>query len=86
MTRTADRVADLWDVLGEVLDPEVPALSVIVRGIDVDGAEVTVMVTPTYSGCPAMREIEREILAALERAGHPRATVRTVHSRPTLRV
>ena len=86
VTRTAGRVADLWDVLGEVLDPEVPALSVvdlgIVRGIDVDGAEVTVMVTPTYSGCPAMREIEREILAALERAGHPRATVRTVHSPP----
>ena len=86
MTYAADRAAELWDVLREVLDPEVPALSVvdlgIVRGIEVEGDDVTVTVTPTYSGCPAMREIEREILAALGRAGHPRAAVRTVYSPP----
>lgn len=86
MTRTADHVAELWDVLREVLDPEVPALSVvdlgIVRGVEVVGEEVTVTVTPTYSGCPATREIEREIRAALARAGHPDALVRTVYSPP----
>ena len=84
MTRAADRAAGLWEVLRDVLDPEVPALSVvdlgIVRDIEVDGDDVVVTVTPTYSGCPATHEIEREILAALARAGHPRATVRTVHS------
>ena len=86
VTRPLDRAAGLWDVLREVLDPEVPALSVvdlgIVRDIAIAGDEVTVTVTPTYSGCPATREIEREILAALARAGHPRAMVRTVYSPP----
>jgi ring-1,2-phenylacetyl-CoA epoxidase subunit PaaD len=86
VTRAADRAAELWDVLREVLDPEVPALSVvdlgIVRGIEVVGDDVTVTVTPTYSGCPATREIEREIVAALGRAGHPGAAVRTVYSPP----
>jgi ring-1,2-phenylacetyl-CoA epoxidase subunit PaaD len=71
-------------VLREVLDPEVPALSVvdlgIVRDIRIDGGRVVVDVTPTYSGCPAMREIEREIVAALDRAGHADAAVRTIYS------
>ena len=86
MTRAADRAGGLWDVLREVLDPEVPALSVvdlgIVRDVEVVGDDVTVTVTPTYSGCPATREIEREIRAALARAGHPDAVVRTVYSPP----
>ena len=86
MTRAAAPTEPLWAVLREVLDPEVPALSVvdlgIVRGVRLDAGRVTVDVTPTYSGCPAMREIEREIVAALARAGHPGAAVRTVHSPP----
>jgi ring-1,2-phenylacetyl-CoA epoxidase subunit PaaD len=84
--RAASPDEPLWAVLHEVLDPEVPALSVvdlgIVRDIRVEGGRVVVDVTPTYSGCPAMREIEREIVAALARAGHPGAAVRTVYSPP----
>jgi ring-1,2-phenylacetyl-CoA epoxidase subunit PaaD len=86
VTRAPSPVDSLWAVLGEVLDPEVPALSVvdlgIVRDIRVDAGRVVVDVTPTYSGCPAMREIERDILAALARAGHPDAAVRTIYSPP----
>lgn len=74
----------LWEAVGAVLDPEVPVLSVVDLGIvrDVrvtaDGAEVDV--TPTYSGCPAMRTIEQDIVAALERAGvrEGGVTVRTI--------
>ena len=84
MTRAPTPADALWAVLREVLDPEVPALSVvdlgIVRDIRVDGGRVVVDVTPTYSGCPAMREIEREIVAALARAGRPGAEVRTIYS------
>jgi ring-1,2-phenylacetyl-CoA epoxidase subunit PaaD len=71
-------------VLDEVMDPEVPVLSVrelgIVRDVEVagDGA-VTVTVTPTYSGCPAIQVIEQDILSALERAGY-RASVRTTYA------
>jgi ring-1,2-phenylacetyl-CoA epoxidase subunit PaaD len=75
----------VWDVLGTVMDPEVPALSVvdlgIVRDVDVDAdGTVTVSITPTYSGCPAMHVIEDDIVAALHDAGWPKVNVRTVFS------
>ena len=84
MTTTATRSPDaLWRVLEGVLDPEVPVLSVVELGIvrDVaveDDGAVTITVTPTYSGCPAMQVIERDILRALAEAGVSQARVRTV--------
>jgi ring-1,2-phenylacetyl-CoA epoxidase subunit PaaD len=77
--------AALLAILDEVMDPEVPVLSVrelgIVRDVEVDGAgAVTVTVTPTYSGCPAIRAIEQDITAALARAGHPGARIRTTYA------
>ena len=79
---TRDRVLE---VLGTVPDPEVPAISIvelgIVRDAEVapDGA-VTVTITPTYSGCPAMFEIEKDLRAALVEAGASSVAVRTVLS------
>ena len=72
-------------VLDTVMDPEVPVLSVrelgIVRDVLVDDRDgVTVVVTPTYSGCPAIVEIERDILTALASAGFENAKVRTTYS------
>ena len=72
-------------VLDTVMDPEVPVLSVrelgIVRDVLVDDrGGVTVIVTPTYSGCPAIQVIERDILDALARAGYADAKVRTTYS------
>jgi ring-1,2-phenylacetyl-CoA epoxidase subunit PaaD len=78
----ADRVRRAWHVLGEVLDPEVPALSVcdlgIVRDVVDHGEELEVVLTPTYSGCPATEVIERNVLDALqaEGLGPARATLR----------
>jgi ring-1,2-phenylacetyl-CoA epoxidase subunit PaaD len=75
----------VWDILGQVMDPEVPVLSVVDLGIvrdvevDADGA-VMVSITPTYSGCPAMHAIEEDIIAALRAGGYPNARVRTVLS------
>ena len=60
-----------WAVLAEVPDPEIPVLSVVDLGIvrDVrefqEGTAVSVVLTPTYSGCPAMQVIEEDIRAAL---------------------
>jgi ring-1,2-phenylacetyl-CoA epoxidase subunit PaaD len=76
------RCAQAWDVLGTVLDPEVPALSVrdlgIVRDVIDHGEELEVVLTPTYSGCPATEAIEQGVLAALEAEGlgPARATLR----------
>jgi ring-1,2-phenylacetyl-CoA epoxidase subunit PaaD len=65
---------DVYDVLGTVMDPEVPVISVVELGIVRDAAVsmdggVRVVITPTYSGCPAMREIEDDVRAALFAAG-----------------
>lgn len=67
----APRVTAAWAALQDVLDPEVPALSVcdlgIVRDVrELDDGRLEVVLTPTYSGCPATEVIERAVLDALE--------------------
>jgi ring-1,2-phenylacetyl-CoA epoxidase subunit PaaD len=62
-------------------DPELPMLTVadlgILRAVDVTADGVTVTITPTYSGCPAMREISADIASRLGRAGYGPISVRT---------
>lgn len=66
----------IWKVLDEVMDPEVPVISVVDLGIvrDVIPMESVdsgfeVIITPTYSGCPATLQIENDIRQALDEAG-----------------
>jgi len=67
-----DRVQAAWEVLGRVLDPEVPAVSVrdlgIVRDVVPHAHGLEIVLTPTYSGCPATEVIEHDLLAALHAA------------------
>ncbi|EFF76512.1 phenylacetate-CoA oxygenase, PaaJ subunit [Achromobacter piechaudii ATCC 43553] len=59
--------------LHEVPDPEIPVLSVVdlgvVRDVTWEGDTCVVVITPTYSGCPAMREITQDIQQTLARHG-----------------
>lgn len=78
-------MADLVEVVGAVPDPELPFVTIEELGIlrDVsrdDGGRVTVIVTPTYSGCPATEAIQDSIRAVLADSGHPDADVKTVFS------
>ncbi len=67
-------------------DPELPMLTVadlgILREVGVRGGRVTVSLTPTYSGCPALREIQADVAARLAAAGFPDAEIRMVLSPP----
>jgi ring-1,2-phenylacetyl-CoA epoxidase subunit PaaD len=67
------RVRAAWDVLDGVLDPEVPALSLpdlgIVREVHARDDHLEVVLTPTYSGCPATEVIEKNVVDALDAAG-----------------
>ena len=76
MTATATRpsIEQIWAWLGEVPDPEIPAVSVVDLGIvrDVrweDGDGLVVTVTPTYSGCPATGFISLAIEQTLREKG-----------------
>ncbi|HEU4946933.1 MAG TPA: 1,2-phenylacetyl-CoA epoxidase subunit PaaD [Kribbella sp.] len=75
--------ARIWAAVAEVVDPEVPVLTIedlgVLRQVRRDGDEVVVVITPTYSGCPAMDVIRREVEDALERLG-ARGRVETVLS------
>ena len=70
--------------LEEVKDPEVPVLSIrelgVLRDVELADDEVVVVMTPTYSGCPAMHAMEDEVLRTLERHGVPNARVKTIYS------
>jgi len=73
-TDVRDRVERAWALLDGVLDPEVPALSVrdlgIVRDVvTADDGALDVMLTPTYSGCPATEVISDSVRMALDDAG-----------------
>ena len=63
----------VYEWLSTVTDPEVPALNIldlgIVRNVEINGAEVKIAITPTYSGCPAMDVISIGIRMALMSCG-----------------
>ena len=73
-----------WDVAAQVVDPEIPVLTIadlgVLRDIAINDGCVEVAITPTYSGCPAMNMITLEIELALEREGFHHPKVRTVLS------
>lgn len=64
---------DIWQWLEDVPDPEIPVVSVvelgIVRDLSWEGAQLQVVVTPTYSGCPATSVISMDIERALRDRG-----------------
>lgn len=79
-----ERLARAWSALDAVPDPEIPVVSIrdlgILRDIVLaaDGVTVEAVITPTYSGCPAMSQIEEDVGRALDAAGLAPWRVRTV--------
>jgi len=76
--------AQVWRVLARIPDPEIPVITItelgIVRDVRLESGIVEVSITPTYSGCPAMDMIERDVVASLLQAGFSEVRVRTVLS------
>ena len=79
MTRDEQAV---WDIAATVVDPEVPVLTIedlgVLRRVSIDGTQVTVDITPTYSGCPAIDAMRDDIVSALSAAGYTEVRVRQV--------
>lgn len=59
----------VWAALDDVMDPEIPAVSVVdmgmIRNVAVEQGSARVTVLPTFSGCPAISEIEKDVRAAV---------------------
>jgi ring-1,2-phenylacetyl-CoA epoxidase subunit PaaD len=85
MKITSPTIDRIWNWLEEVLDPEIPVVSVVDLGIvrdlswreDQGEPKLVVTITPTYSGCPAMAVIKKDIVTALREHGIPNVAVET---------
>jgi ring-1,2-phenylacetyl-CoA epoxidase subunit PaaD len=79
-------IATARQIAESVPDPELPMLTLadlgILRDIEVDGDRVIVSLTPTYSGCPAIHEMRRDVTDRLTAGGFASVEVRTVLSPP----
>ena len=72
----------LWECLSQISDPEIPVISIVDLGIvravkpcTEGGCEI--VITPTYSGCPAMQVIEENIRQVLQAGGMDNIRIHT---------
>ncbi|MBL4667662.1 MAG: phenylacetate-CoA oxygenase subunit PaaJ [Flavobacteriales bacterium] len=74
----------IWKFLSEVPDPEIPVISVVelgvVRKVKVLTEKVIITITPTYTGCPAMKAFEDDIISKLNDKGIENVEIKTVYS------
>lgn len=74
----------ILSILGEVSDPEIPVLTVldmgIVRDVKMNGDETEIVITPTYSGCPAMDAISMDIRLKMAEHGFKKVKITSVLS------
>jgi ring-1,2-phenylacetyl-CoA epoxidase subunit PaaD len=74
-------VSTAWAVAAATPDPELPMVTIgdlgILRDVDETDGRVVATITPTYSGCPAMREISADVARRLRAAGYGDVEVRT---------
>jgi ring-1,2-phenylacetyl-CoA epoxidase subunit PaaD len=66
-------IADVWEALSEVPDPEIPVISIVdlgvVRDVQVEGVRVHVEFTPTFLGCPALEVMRDQMASKIEELG-----------------
>lgn len=74
----------IWSILAQVKDPEIPVISIeelgVLRDIKIENNEIVVIITPTYTGCPAMDMIRVNITAALQDKGFKNIKIETILS------
>jgi ring-1,2-phenylacetyl-CoA epoxidase subunit PaaD len=85
MVTTLSGIEELvWERLSLIPDPEIPVISIlelgIVRDVRYDGEMLEIVITPTYTGCPAMTLFVAEIKAAMHDQGFDNLKVTTVYS------
>lgn len=75
---------EVWDILQTIPDPEVPAISIVelgvVRNVEIINADsIKVQITPTYSGCPALKTMEDDVKEKLHQQGFTNVEIETIY-------
>jgi len=78
---------DIFNLLSEIPDPEIPVISIIelgvIRNIEIiNDSTISLKITPTYSGCPAMKQIEDDVRKKLSENGFIIIEIKTIFSPP----
>jgi ring-1,2-phenylacetyl-CoA epoxidase subunit PaaD len=72
----------IYSLLDEIPDPEIPVISIVelgvIRDVKAEGKTIDVKITPTYSGCPAMKQMEDDVRKKLQEAGFEKINIQTV--------
>jgi ring-1,2-phenylacetyl-CoA epoxidase subunit PaaD len=75
---------NILHALNEIPDPEIPVISIVelgvIRNIIPVGSDVEVIMTPTYSGCPAMKQMEDDVRKKLKEIGFKEIKITTTYS------
>ena len=83
MNRDTDSI---WQILGQVKDPEIPVVSVVemglIRGVGLDGETIIITMAPTFAGCPALQVMQSEIADRLRKGGVQEVRVQITLSPP----
>lgn len=74
----------IMELLSQIPDPEIPVISIVelgvVRDIVIDKKTIEVKITPTYSGCPAMKQMEDDVRKKLKENGFEEVIIKTVYT------
>ncbi|MCW3077582.1 MAG: phenylacetate-CoA oxygenase, PaaJ subunit [Bacteroidetes bacterium] len=79
--------AYIYKLLSEIPDPEIPVISIVelgvVREVSIAGdTSIEVKLTPTYSGCPAMKQMEDDVRKKLKEDGFEEIKLSIVYNPP----
>ncbi len=74
-------LSNIREILSKVTDPEIPVLTIedlgVLRNVEWDNDKLVITITPTYSGCPAMGMIEKDVYSTLKEHGFENVLVKT---------
>ncbi|MBK7309242.1 MAG: phenylacetate-CoA oxygenase subunit PaaJ [Sphingobacteriaceae bacterium] len=75
----------ILNILSDIPDPEIPVISIVELGVirdakDLGNDSIEVIITPTYSGCPAMKQMEDDVVSKLKQNGFKTVNVKMVYS------
>ena len=77
---------NIYSLLHEIPDPEIPVISIVelgvIRDVVLNGKYIEVTITPTYSGCPAMKQMEDDVRKKLQEKGFENIKINTVFNPP----